>query len=551
MKVLVCVLGTIRGGDTAWKSLIKHVVEPLHADLALMSPNTAQKTILHEKAKFDWSLDDPENWGLELNRICNECGIEETAWHSSARRTSYEGLWGPGLLDGKLLKGSGTLIMLLKYMLLERLSVLKQYDKIIITRSDQLYFFDHPVPTSNDIDIPVGEDWWGIGDRHHVVDTSKIESYLCIAKWWMQNLDLVEKSIENHHNPEQVWALYIKHMGFRVHRSVRCMVTVSLKDDDTRWMVGTVPVPGYDDLFLKYTNEYYHNLETNSENYCDPLPSYDRYAIVVARYQEDIRWLSYLGRNPEWDVFVYNDGPSLDPYFTPNFTIYEGDHVPAEASKYLQFMCDNYHTIHKYKWIVFTQADPFIHSPDFIGLLESKEYWKAPFQGLTNGAFPPPWAGVNSLREVSNNSINGFRVWHDPVLRNDWTCSHEQVCDLSLPWRYAASVDEFFKYYNAKRGKMEKHFCACFATTPDAILNQSFETWNKLHVAARRNFEVINAPCVWQGFVHTPNVFKLTTLEKKQNKKYRKKINVGKVMALLIEHAWLPLLTTQSLKAHD
>lgn len=37
-----------------------------------------------------------------------------------------------------------------------------------------------------------------------------------------------------------------------------------------------------------------------------------KYAIVVARYMEDIRWMSYLGRRPEWDVIVYNDGPDLD-----------------------------------------------------------------------------------------------------------------------------------------------------------------------------------------------------------------------------------------------
>ena len=130
-------------------------------------------------------------------------------------------------------------------------------------------------------------------------------------------------------------------------------------------------------------------------------------------------------------------------------------------------------------------------------------------------------------------------------MKNDWT--GEQVCDLPMPLRYAASVDEFFTYYNAKRGKMEKHFCACFATTPDAILNQSFETWNQLHLAARRNFEVTDAPCVWNGWVHTPNEFKLTTLEKKQNKKYKYKMNIGKAFGFFLEYLWLPLLTAQKL----
>ena len=50
--------------------------------------------------------------------------------------------------------------------------------------------------------------------------------------------------------------------------------------------------------------------------------------------------------------------------------------------KYLQFICDNYKTLDQYDWIVFMQGDPFVHSPDFIGLLESSIYWKAPFQSL-------------------------------------------------------------------------------------------------------------------------------------------------------------------------
>ena len=268
-----------------------------------------------------------------------------------------------------------------------------------------------------------------------------------------------------------------------------------------------------------------------------------RYAIVVARYQEDIRWLSYLGRKPEWDVFVYNDGPLLDPYFTPNFTIHEGDHVPAEASKYLQFMCDNYDTIHRYEWIVFTQADPFVHSPDFIGLLQSTEHWEAPFQGLTNGAFPDFF----SKQKISpKSSLNSFRVWNDCLSQN-WVGfeSHERP----NPLNGAGSVSDFFDFYGAKLGTMKLSYCACFATTPDAIHTQTYETWNKLHKAARRNFEVIDRPHTWKGWVHTPNPPNPSNtrikLEKKKAGKSAQKINIGKAFAFLMEYAWHPLL------AHD
>tara|TARA_B100000676_G_scaffold300338_2_gene345887 strand:+ start:2717 stop:3574 length:858 start_codon:yes stop_codon:yes gene_type:complete len=262
MKTLVCVIGTIRGGETAWNSLLQRVCGPLDADLALFVSRMSEKTILHEKAKFDWSFDDPVDWGDELNRICSECGIQKNCWHACARRTCYESLWGGVLLDGKVLKGSGALIMILRDMLLSKLPILQRYEKIIITRSDHLYFYDHPpLSPGDEIEVPVGEDWWGITDRHHVVPVSKIETYLCIAKWWMQNIEMVENSMPRHHNPEQLLAMYFKDMSFDIKRTKRTMASVSLRHDSTRWKVGIVKVPGYDDLFFKYPHEYYSHIK--------------------------------------------------------------------------------------------------------------------------------------------------------------------------------------------------------------------------------------------------------------------------------------------------
>lgn len=258
-----------------------------------------------------------------------------------------------------------------------------------------------------------------------------------------------------------------------------------------------------------------------------------RCAIVVARYNEDIRWMSYLGRRQDWDVFIYNDGPPLDTYFTPNFTIYKGDGVPAEASKYLQFMCDHYNSLDQYDWIVFTQADPFIHSPDFIGLLESKEHWEAPFQGLTNGAFPRYW------REHSHDSqrMNNFRYFIED-LNDDWTGGDSDLrasCMIG-----AGSVSQFFSHYGAKLGCMKRCFSACFATTPAAIRGQTYETWNKLRVAGQRNFMVINDPMVWKGWVDTPNPYRERGM--KLQMKPRRHMNIGKAFAFFLEFAWYPLL---------
>lgn len=278
MKTIVCVIGTLRGGEVAWKSLINHVLNPLTADLALLVTKCDSTTILHEVSKYDWSFEEPEDWGCELNRVCNECGITENRWIDVARRTSYEGFWGGVVIDGTVMKGSGALIMILRDKLLEYLDILKRYDKIIITRSDHFYLFDHPQPSTQPIiEVPTGEDWWGITDRHHVVDKTLVETYLCIARWWMQNVNVVDKQITKHHNSEQLIAVYFKELGLTYCRIKRCMVTIALKSDATRWKQASVEFPGYPGTLLKYPHEYFSHYLNSKRMRRKPLGSRIKY----------------------------------------------------------------------------------------------------------------------------------------------------------------------------------------------------------------------------------------------------------------------------------
>ena len=267
-----------------------------------------------------------------------------------------------------------------------------------------------------------------------------------------------------------------------------------------------------------------------------------KYAIVVARYKEDIRWMSYLGRRPGWHIFVYNDGPPLDSYFTPNFRIIQGDGVPSEGSKYLQFICDNYNTLYEYDWIVFMQGDPFVHSPDFIGLLESNKDWKAPFQSLTYGPFPRYWLDLNkkSSEKTTPTTLVGKYRYFLEDLKEDWSGGESDLRASCM--EDAATVPQFFQYYGARLGSMKRCFSACFATTPDAIHGQTYETWNKLRGAAQRKFEVIDAPCVWKGWLDEPNSFVRTRADIKAGKKYTRKLNIGKAFGFFLEFVWYPLL---------
>ncbi len=263
MKALVCVIGTLRGTDVAWRSLLDRVVEPLGADLALLVSDQTSGTVLHRRARYDWSFADPDDWGAELDRISAECGLPPGDWKKSVAGTDGDGMWGGVVTDGgAALGGSGAIVMVLRDMLLRRLEVLRQYDKIIVTRSDHLYLCDHPPLLEEPVlQVPRGEDWWGISDRHHVVDSRFVELYLCVARWWMQNHASVKKRILKHHNPEQLLKLYLSEVGIATRRDERCMVAVAAAGDPTRWTRASVECPGHDGLFLKYPHEYFSHLK--------------------------------------------------------------------------------------------------------------------------------------------------------------------------------------------------------------------------------------------------------------------------------------------------
>ena len=73
-KYLVILGGSPRGGELAWRSLYKYVVDYLEADLAIC---TGDKWIKNQsfvkKAKFKWIFDEPDDWSdyYKENKVQN------------------------------------------------------------------------------------------------------------------------------------------------------------------------------------------------------------------------------------------------------------------------------------------------------------------------------------------------------------------------------------------------------------------------------------------------------------------------------------------------
>lgn len=97
--------------------------------------------------------------------------------------------------------------------------------------------------------------------------------------------------------------------------------------------------------------------------------------FVVARYKEDVRWLNELPADAR--VYLYNKGPAIDPghLWHPGLRVLNLKNVGRESGTYLN------HLMHRFDesegtFTVFTQGDPFGHSPNFLDLVKCWTAWR-------------------------------------------------------------------------------------------------------------------------------------------------------------------------------
>ena len=97
------------------------------------------------------------------------------------------------------------------------------------------------------------------------------------------------------------------------------------------------------------------------------------HSIVIARYKEDLSWIV---RIPDgFEIFVYNKGDAIvDPAIIAKaHHIIDRPNLGRESETYLHHMLAHRRADDAYT--VFTQGDPFEHSPDFLALLGNWAYW--------------------------------------------------------------------------------------------------------------------------------------------------------------------------------
>lgn len=164
--------------------------------------------------------------------------------------------------------------------------------------------------------------------------------------------------------------------------------------------------------------------------------------IVIARYNEDISWVNDVP--PYAKVYLYNKGPSIEPgVIRREVNLIPLPNEGRESGTYM------YHLMHGFnpqeaEFTVFTQGDPFDHSPNFIKLLDVPHRWQdiqpLSLMWMEKEQIPP----VTILKEERNDWIGnmpvrmeffGLKTWA-PISFYDegaWRIGHVYFNRHSLP----------------------------------------------------------------------------------------------------------------------
>lgn len=290
-KTLVVIIGSIRGGEPAWNSLYRNVLDVNHADLAVLAgrPSNADtypgNSTLFQRAKYDWSFDEPGgDWSNELNSLLNDMmtdypslkdvDLEERRKWLFAQ--SYNGVFGP--VDGKV--GSAAINIIIRYWLskkIRELNLLEQYERFVITRSDHFYACVHDLTSldNNMLWTPSGNDEGGLCDRHAVVSNKLVLPSLDLFTSLFRNPEPYLKGFPTM-NPEFflkfAWQVQCI-MPYAHSKFDRMMFTCGHSGDQTRWKSYTdeVDVGNGETVFLKYEDEYAISMATCKSNLDDSV----------------------------------------------------------------------------------------------------------------------------------------------------------------------------------------------------------------------------------------------------------------------------------------
>jgi hypothetical protein len=311
-RVLVAVVAETRAWEVTAENLFANLLDPLGADLALCVGDHEELNPLHERAKFIWLVEEPENWSEAYDR---KAGSSD--WR--VLLTPGAQLLGGIEHSGEL--GSGAIVQYYRQCLAESIQgagIVDDYDWLIITRSDLLWPVPHPdvrYLSSRRIYTLDGEGYGGFCDRHLVVPRRYIRGVLQVPTPIFRRPRALKRELTRVSavqdwpvlNPERFLAARLKGLGLarRVRYLPYIPYLVRAPGNRTRWS------PGHFDERLGAYVKYPTEVERSqiARRFVRDQESWRRYLARVRgiRTRRELR-AAYRERGPLERPFALREG---------------------------------------------------------------------------------------------------------------------------------------------------------------------------------------------------------------------------------------------------
>jgi hypothetical protein len=264
-KVLICVLGQVRAAQLTYASFEEKCLKKLNADLALcIGEDKTLNTDLNPyilNAKYKWFQKEYEDYGEGIDSLLRSAKISnDENWRQLIK---IKDQWLGGVKGENQHSGSGGIQLYFREALLQHLehnNLCNQYDWIIITRSDFIWQLDHPELKSlskKRIYIPFGEQYGGYTDRHAIIPSNFVKTYLSVLRevCFDINKTIDELTCENHWNwnIERIIYYHIKKTKVSVGYVPYIMYSVRCEQTPTRWSKGIYNKEK--NIYIKYPSE--------------------------------------------------------------------------------------------------------------------------------------------------------------------------------------------------------------------------------------------------------------------------------------------------------
>ena len=243
--LLVALIGSMRGGETTWRSLVDNVLRPNGADLVLMigrGSHPQRRTLLHDVAVRVWTVKERSDasWGVYVDELGTRLGAPNaSAWRRDLGFFRVGGdTWMSPLFLGPW-RWSATINLVLRWELKQRLladsALLEGYRQFMITRTDQYFYCPLRLQQLGDTSrlwVPEGEDYGGVCDRLLICPREHLISALSIIDGYV----VAPSRYPAYLNPERFFQRRLEQLLLwpHVRRFRRVMLTVTSRGDATR-----------------------------------------------------------------------------------------------------------------------------------------------------------------------------------------------------------------------------------------------------------------------------------------------------------------------------